>query len=66
METAANDPDKKLYPEFNPYLQETTISRAWLQYLQQAVAGSISFDDLLNSLEFDVNTAIQDGKAAIG
>lgn len=52
--------------QFNPYLQETMISRAWLQYLQQAVAGSITFDDLVANLEFDVNTAIQDGKAAIG
>ncbi len=52
--------------QFNPYLQEKTIANAWLQYLQQAVAGSITFDDLISSLEFDVNTAIQDGKAAIG
>lgn len=52
--------------QFNPYLQERTISNAWLQYLQQAISGSISFDELLTNIEFDVNTAIQDGKAAIG
>ncbi len=52
--------------QFNPYLQETTISRAWLLHLQQAVSGATSFDDLVTNLEFDVNTAIQDGKAAIG
>jgi len=51
--------------QFNPYLQEKTIANGWLQYLQQAVTGAITFDDLLASLEFDVNTAIQDGQAAI-
>lgn len=52
--------------QFNPYLQETTVANAWLQYLQQAVTGDITFDQLLTNIEFDVNTAIQDGKAAIG
>jgi multiple sugar transport system substrate-binding protein len=52
--------------QFNPYLGETTISNAWLQYLEQAVQGSITFDDLLTNLENDVNAAIQDGIAAIG
>jgi len=52
--------------QFNPYLQERTITNAWLQYLQQAVSGAISFEELLTNVEFDVNTAIQDGKAAIG
>ena len=52
--------------QFNPYLNETAISNAWLQYLEQAVKGSITFDQLLTNLEKDVNTAIQDGKAAIG
>jgi len=37
-----------------------------LQYLQQAVSGAISFEELMTNVEFDVNTAIQDGKAAIG
>jgi multiple sugar transport system substrate-binding protein len=52
--------------QFNPYLGETTISNAWLQYLEQAVQGNITFDDLLTNLENDVNAAIQDGIAAIG
>jgi multiple sugar transport system substrate-binding protein len=52
--------------QFNPYLGETTVANAWLQYLQQAVAGDISFDQMLTNIEFDVNTAIQDGIAAIG
>ena len=52
--------------QFNPYLYETTVPNAWLQYLQQAVADEISFDQMLTNIEFDVNTAIQDGIAAIG
>jgi len=52
--------------QFNPYLGETTIANAWLQYLQQAVTGQITFDQMLTNIEFDVNTAIKDGKAAIG
>jgi len=52
--------------QFNPYLGETTIANAWLQYLQQAVAGDITFNQMLTNIEFDVNTAITDGKAAIG
>jgi multiple sugar transport system substrate-binding protein len=52
--------------QFNPYLAEATVSNAWLQYLEQAVGGSITFDELLTNLESDVNAAIQDGIAAIG
>ncbi len=52
--------------QFNPYLGETTIANAWLQYLQQALSGEITFDQMLTNIEFDVNTAITDGKAAIG
>ncbi len=52
--------------QFNPYLGETTIANAWLQYLQQALTGQITFDQMLTNIEFDVNSAITDGKAAIG
>jgi multiple sugar transport system substrate-binding protein len=52
--------------QFNPYLAEATVSNAWLLYLEQAVGGQITFDELLTSLEKDVNAAIQDGMAAIG
>jgi len=52
--------------QFNPYLGESTVANAWLLYLQQAVTGEITFDQMLTNIEFDVNTAIQDGKAAIG
>ena len=51
--------------QFNPYLNETTVSNSWFQYLQQALAGTITFDQMLTNIENDVNSAIQDGKAAI-
>jgi len=51
--------------QFNPYVGETTVPNAWLQYLQQALAGSLTFDQMLTSIETDVNAAIADGKAAI-
>jgi multiple sugar transport system substrate-binding protein len=52
--------------QFNPYVGETTVPNAWLQYLQQALTGSITFDAMLANIETDVNAAIADGKAAIG
>jgi multiple sugar transport system substrate-binding protein len=51
--------------QFNPYIGETVVSNAWRSYSQQAMEGSITFDDLLASIEFDTNQAIQDGIAAI-
>jgi len=52
--------------QFNPYMGETTVTTAWMQYLQQAIAGSLTFDQMLKNIETDVNAAIQDGKSAIG
>ncbi len=51
--------------QFNPYVGESTVPNAWLQYLAQAVTGSLTFDQMLTSIETDVNAAIADGKAAI-
>jgi len=51
--------------QFNPYVGETTVPNAWLQYLQQALTGSLTFDKMLANIETDVNAAIADGKAAI-
>ncbi len=52
--------------QFNPYLGETTVETTFFNYLQQALKGDITFDKMLTNTEFDVNTAIQDGIAAIG
>jgi multiple sugar transport system substrate-binding protein len=52
--------------QFNPYLGETTVPNTWMQYLAQAVTGSLTFDKMLANVETDVNAAIADGKAAIG
>jgi multiple sugar transport system substrate-binding protein len=52
--------------QFNPYLNETTVANSWFQYLQQAVKGEVTFDQMLINIETDVNTAIQAGISAIG
>jgi multiple sugar transport system substrate-binding protein len=52
--------------QFNPYAGETTVPNAWMQYLQQALGGSLTFDKMLANIETDVNAALADGKAAIG
>jgi multiple sugar transport system substrate-binding protein len=52
--------------QFNPYIGESTVPNAFLQYLEQALTGAITFDDMLKNIETDVNSAITDGKAAIG
>jgi multiple sugar transport system substrate-binding protein len=52
--------------QFCPYIGEEVISNAWRTYAQQAMEGSMSFDEMLESMEFDTNQAIQDGIAAIG
>jgi len=51
--------------QFNPYIGEEVVSNAWRTYAQQAMEGSISFDEMLQSIEFETNQAIQDGIAAI-
>lgn len=52
--------------QFNPYLQEATVSNTWQQYLQLALAGSMTYDEMLTNIENDVNVAIEDGISAIG
>jgi multiple sugar transport system substrate-binding protein len=52
--------------QFNPYIGEEVVSNAWRTYAQQAMEGSITFDQMLENIEFDTNQAIQDGIAAIG
>ena len=48
----------------NVPFQSSSFHSLILQHLQQAVSGAMTFDDLLANVEFDVNTAIQDGQAA--
>lgn len=52
--------------QFNPYIQETAVYNTWTGYLEQALNGDITFDELLASVEADVNTAIEEGMERIG
>ena len=52
--------------QFNPYLAGSTAANTWGLYLAQALNGQITFDQLLSSVETDVNTAIQEGVDRIG
>jgi multiple sugar transport system substrate-binding protein len=47
--------------QFNPFIGETVVSTAWNLYLDQALSGTITFDDMLAGIEKDTNTAIKEG-----
>jgi multiple sugar transport system substrate-binding protein len=50
----------------NPYYDDSAFDTSWASNLEQALRGSITFDQLIQNVESDVNAAIADGKAAIG
>jgi multiple sugar transport system substrate-binding protein len=52
--------------EVNPYYQDSVFTNSWTVNLEQALRGSITFDQLVDNLESEVNAAIDDGRAAIG
>jgi multiple sugar transport system substrate-binding protein len=52
--------------QFNPFITETAVYDTWTVYLEQALNGAMTFDELLANVEADVNTAIQEGKERIG
>jgi multiple sugar transport system substrate-binding protein len=52
--------------EVNPYYQDSVFTNSWTTNLEQALRGSITFDQLVANLESEVNAAIDDGRAAIG
>jgi multiple sugar transport system substrate-binding protein len=47
--------------QFNPFIGETVVSTAWNLYLDQALSGTITFDDMLTGIEKDTNAAIKEG-----
>lgn len=47
--------------QFNPFIGETVVSNAWNLYLDQALAGTITFDEMLTNIENDTNIAIKEG-----
>jgi multiple sugar transport system substrate-binding protein len=47
--------------QFNPYMGATVVADTWLLYLEQALAGDMTLDDLLLTVEEEVNVAIEEG-----
>ena len=45
---AANDPDKKLYPEFNPYLQDSMVAETWA-YFRELIDKDLGAGHLVRS-----------------
>lgn len=55
--------------KFNPYLQggEPGVTASlYMQYLEQSLNGTITFDEMLKKIEDETNLAIQDGIDAVG
>jgi len=52
--------------QFNPYISGDTIYNLWNKYVEQALRGSLSFDDMLKKIEAETNTALQEGADRIG
>jgi multiple sugar transport system substrate-binding protein len=46
---------------YNPYIAQNTFPVAWNKHLEAALRNQISFDQLLQNVEKDVNTVIKEG-----
>jgi multiple sugar transport system substrate-binding protein len=47
--------------QFNPYIGATVVADTWLLYLEQALSGDMTLDELLATVEDEVNIAIEEG-----
>lgn len=52
--------------QFNKYYDDSVFTASYNKYLQDYLAGSITIDEMAQSIEDEVNAAIQDGVLAIG
>jgi len=46
--------------QFNPFVGETVVPNSWSKFLDQALNGDITFDELVTNMEAEVNLAIQE------
>jgi multiple sugar transport system substrate-binding protein len=51
--------------QFNPYLGEMDVSNSWKSQLEQALGGGLSFDQMLQNVENEINLTISDNEAVI-
>jgi multiple sugar transport system substrate-binding protein len=49
--------------QFNPYLSDVAVSTTYKKHLEQALKGRISFTQMLERIEREVNDLIRDGRA---
>src|SRR3954464_6378345 len=56
---AANDPDRKLYPEFNPYLQDSMVAETHA-YFRELLAQDLDISHLVRSDFAMLNEALAD------
>ena len=47
--------------QFNPYIAATVVADTWNSYLEQALTGDMTLDELLETVEAEVNLAIEEG-----
>ena len=47
--------------QFNPFIGAEVVANTWLLYLEQALTGDMTLDDLLLTVEEEVNIAIEEG-----
>jgi multiple sugar transport system substrate-binding protein len=47
--------------QFNPFISEGIVFDSWTKNLEQALMGTITFDECLANVEAEVNTAIKNG-----
>jgi multiple sugar transport system substrate-binding protein len=47
--------------QFNPYIGATVVADTWNLYLEQALSGDMTLDELLETVEVEVNVAIEEG-----
>jgi multiple sugar transport system substrate-binding protein len=52
--------------EFTPYTMPSTFHSAWSKYETEYLQGSITMDAMIESVEREVNVAIQEGMDAVG
>ena len=52
--------------DVNPYFDGKSVGGLWTEKLEPALRGEITFEQLVESLDADVNQAIADGRAAAG
>ena len=47
--------------QFNPFIGAEVVANTWLLYLEQALSGDMTLEDLLLTVEEEVNVAIEEG-----